>query len=133
MERLQKALELARAERVRRLLAVAAVPTLAERPAPPLMQDTLVFSHTRVASIEPSVLRANGVMPADASGPAGHAFKMLRTQVLQRLRQRGWNTLAVVSPTPEDGKTFTAINLAIAISGDSNVTSLLVDLDLRKP
>ena len=131
MERLQKALELARAERARKLLA--AVPTLAEPLAPALMQDTLAFSHTRVASIELSVLRANGVMPADASGPAGHAFKMLRTQVLQRLQPRGWNTLAVISPTPGDGKTFTAINLAIAIAGDTNHTTLLVDFDLRNP
>jgi Mrp family chromosome partitioning ATPase len=131
MERLQKALVLARAERARKLLA--AVPTLAAPPAPALMQDTLAFSHTRVANIEPSVLRANGVMPADASGPAGHAFKMLRTQVLQRLQQRGWNTLAVISPTPGDGKTFTAINLAIAIAGDTNHTTLLVDFDLRNP
>jgi protein-tyrosine kinase len=97
------------------------------------MQDTQVLSHTRVANTDPSVLRANGVMPADASGPAGHSFKMLRTQVLQRLRQRGWNTLAVVSPTPKDGKTFTAINLAIAIAGDTNHTTLLVDFDLRNP
>jgi Mrp family chromosome partitioning ATPase len=82
---------------------------------------------------ELSVLHANGVMPADPSGPAAHAFKMLRTQVLQRLRQRGWNTLAVVSPTPDDGKTFTAVNLAIAIAADTNYTALLVDFDLRRP
>jgi protein-tyrosine kinase len=131
MERLKKALELARAERARKLFAAA--PTLAEPPAAAIMQDTLVFSHTRVTSIEPSVLRANGVMPAEASGPAGQAFKMLRTQVLQRLRQRGWNTLAVISPTPADGKTFTAINLAIAIAGDTSHTALLVDFDLRNP
>jgi protein-tyrosine kinase len=135
MERLKKALDLARAERGRKLLAAAATP--AESPAPANtaanMQDTRVLSHARVASTEPSVLRANGVMSADASGPAGHAFKMLRTQVLQRLRQRGWNTLAVISPTPKDGKTFTAINLAIAIAGDTNHTTLLVDFDLRHP
>jgi protein-tyrosine kinase len=135
MERLQVALDLARAERERKLLAAAVTP--AEPPAAANtatnMQATLLLSHTRVASTEPSVLRANGVMPADASGAVGHAFKMLRTQVLQRLRQRGWNTLAVISPTPKDGKTFTAINLAIAIAGDSNHTTLLVDFDLRNP
>jgi Mrp family chromosome partitioning ATPase len=130
MERLQKALDLARAERDRKLRGVA--PTPAE-PAPVNMQDTVVLSRARVAQIEPSLLRANGVMPADASGPAGHAFQMLRTQVLQRLRQRSWNTLAVISATPKDGKTFTAINLAIAIAGDTNHTTLLVDLDLRNP
>jgi protein-tyrosine kinase len=131
MERLQKALDLARAERDGKRVAAAA--RRPEPAAPTNMQDTLILSHARVASTEPSVLRANGVMPADASGPAGHAFKMLRTQVLQRLRRRGWNTLAVISPTPKDGKTFTAINLAIAIAGDTNHTTLLVDFDLRNP
>jgi Mrp family chromosome partitioning ATPase len=174
MERLQKALDLARAERDRKLAAGAAAPPEplaptntpanaqeapvlshtrvasteplvlrangvmpAEPPAPTRTsvntQDTLVRSFTRVAGVDPAVLRANGVMPADASGPAGHAFKMLRTQVLQRLRQRGWNTLAVVSATAKDGKTHTAINLAIAIAGDTNHTTLLVDFDLRNP
>jgi protein-tyrosine kinase len=131
MERLKKALDLARAERDRKVFAVAATPVGPAAPAN--MQDTRVFAHTRVVSTEPSVLRANRVMPADASGRAGHAFKMLRTQVLQRLRQRGWNTLAVMSPTPKDGKTFTAINLAIAIAADTNYTALLVDFDLRRP
>ena len=131
MERLQKALDLARAERDGKFLASAARPT--EPAARANMQDTQVLSRTRVVDTEPSVLRANGVMPADASGPAGHSFKMLRTQVLQRLRQRGWNTLALISPTPKDGKTFTAINLAIAIAGDTNHTTLLVDFDLRNP
>ena len=130
MERLQRALHLARAERqLKGLVVPGATPESAPASAP----DAPVRSHARVVSVDPSVLRANGVMPADASGPAGHAFKMLRTQVLQRLRQRGWNTLAVISPTPADGKTFTAINLAIAVAGDTNHTTLLVDFDLRKP
>jgi Mrp family chromosome partitioning ATPase len=134
MERLKKALDLARAERDGKLsVATISPPEPPPAPAPVNAQDTLVMSHTRVVSIDPKLLRANGVMPADASGPAGHSFKMLRTQVLQRLRQRGWNTLAVISPTSKDGKTFTAINLAIAIAGDTNHTTLLVDFDLRKP
>jgi Mrp family chromosome partitioning ATPase len=52
---------------------------------------------------------------------------------LQRLQQRGWNTLAVLSPGPDEGKTFTAINLAIAIAAQPDSTALLVDLDLRFP
>jgi protein-tyrosine kinase len=125
MERLKKALDLARVEREHKLRATAAAPASA--------RDTLVLAHTRIASTDSAVLRANGVMPADAGGQAGPAFKMLRTQVLQRLHQRGWNTLAVISPTPDDGKTFTAINLAIAIAGDTHHTALLVDFDLRNP
>jgi protein-tyrosine kinase len=133
MERLKKALDLARAERDAKRLAAAPAPKPTERSAAANTAETLVLSHTRIASTEPSVLRANGVMPADCSGPTGQAFRMLRTQVLQRLRQRNWNTLAVVSPTPGDGKTYIATNLAIAIAGDTNHTALLVDFDLRNP
>src|ERR1700730_13046114 len=122
MERLKQALDLARVERDAKRLAATPAPK-SERSAAVNMAEALVLSHIRIASTEPSVLRANGVMPADCSGPTGHAFRMLRTQVLQRLRQRNWNTLAVVSPTPGDGKTYIATNLAIAIAGDTNHTA----------
>jgi protein-tyrosine kinase len=131
LERLQKALDLARAERegkARPLSGVAAEPVPTAN-----VEDTLVISHTRIVAVDAPTLRRNGIMPADCSGPAGHSFRMLRTQVLQRMRQRGWNTLAVISPTAQDGKTFTAINLAVAIAGDTNHSTLLVDFDLRNP
>jgi protein-tyrosine kinase len=151
MERLKKALELARAERESNLrgLSVEPVPhapvtieaQVLEVPPPAAgagagangQESTVVLPHSRTIEVDPELLRRNGVLPPDLVGPAGHAFKMLRTQVLQRLRSRGWNTLAVVSPTPDDGKTFTAINLAIAIAADTNHTTLLVDFDLRNP
>jgi protein-tyrosine kinase len=131
MDRLQKALKLARAERDRKLVRGAALS--AELAAAPTLRNGASVSPPRMARTELSVLRANGVMPAEPGGPAGHAFKMLRTQVLQRMRQHNWNSLAVMSPTPDDGKTFTAINLAIAIAADTNCTALLVDFDLRNP
>jgi protein-tyrosine kinase len=130
MERLQKALNRARSERDRQLQDnVVAQPEGTTAPPP----DPGVLTRTRVVPVDPAVLNANGVMLADASGPVGQAFKMLRTQVLQRMQQQGWNTLAVLSPSPEDGKTYVAINLAIAIAGDTNHTALLVDFDLRNP
>jgi protein-tyrosine kinase len=129
MELLQKALDRARSERQLHANAAAPAERLAATPPP----EPFVLSHTRIVPVDSSVLRANGVMPADASGPAGHAFKMLRTQILQRMQQQGWNTLAVLSPAPGDGKTFVAINLAIAIAGDTSHTALLIDFDLRNP
>ena len=131
MERLQKALDLARAERQRQRLNV--VPAASDAGLPVGTHVASATTPERVVSVDPSALRGHGIMPADSSGPAGNAFKMLRTQVLQRMRQHGWTTLAVVSPTPNDGKTFTAINLAIAIAADTNHTALLVDFDLRNP
>ena len=52
---------------------------------------------------------------------------------LQRMRTNGWKTLAVTSPTDGNGKTLTAINLAISLAQDVNQTIVLVDLDLRRP
>jgi Mrp family chromosome partitioning ATPase len=58
---------------------------------------------------------------------------MLRTQVLQRMDANGWRTLAIFSPGESDGKSTTAINLAINLANDHHHTALLVDFDFRRP
>ena len=78
-------------------------------------------------------MREGGLLLPGMVGAAAHSFKMLRTQVMQRMKSRGWNTLAVMSAAPDEGKTFVATNLAIAIAADPDSTALLVDLDLRAP
>jgi protein-tyrosine kinase len=132
VERLKRALDLARVERERQLgLNRGEVsPSIAP---PEAARDAAAFSEIPEVNTDSGHLRRTGVMAADASDLVGPSFKMLRTQVLQRMRSHGWNTIAVVSPTPDDGKTFTAINLAIAIAGDTSHTALLVDLDLLRP
>ena len=60
-------------------------------------------------------------------------FDSLRTQILQKMEENNWRTLAVVSPTPESGKTLVSINLAISIAHQPQKTVVLVDLDLRRP
>lgn len=94
--------------------------------------DTLKFSSPQVRFSEQA--RDNAcILPPGASGPHGVAYKMLRTQVLRKLDQLGANTLGVMSAQSAEGKTLTAINLAIAISADPARTVLLVDFDLRNP
>jgi len=83
--------------------------------------------------VDPLGLERERVLPPGASGPYGPAYRMLRTQVLKRLGQLGANSLAVVSPGAADGKTLTAINLAITIAAAEGRTALLVDFDLRNP
>lgn len=94
--------------------------------------DTVVF---RTPTVElPADIRDNElILPPGAGGPHGGAYKMLRTQVLRRLDQLGANTLGIVSARRGDGKTLTAINLAIAIAADPARTALLVDFDMRAP
>ena len=83
--------------------------------------------------VDPVALERERILPAGAGGQYGAAYKLLRTQALKRLDQLGANSLAVVSPCSADGKTLTAINLAIAIAATAGRTALLVDFDLRNP
>lgn len=88
---------------------------------------------TRVVEVDPLRLERERILPPGASGMHGGPYKMLRTQVLQRLDKLGANTIAVLGTTADTGKTLTAINLAIAIAAERERHALLVDLDLRKP
>ena len=73
-------------------------------------------TRSRTIAVSEHTLQEARLLLPGMVGDASHSFKMLRTQVMQRMSQRGWNTLAVLSPGPDEGKTFTAINLAIAIA-----------------
>jgi capsular exopolysaccharide synthesis family protein len=72
-------------------------------------------------------------MAAYTQGPFVDAYKILRTQVMHRLRENGWNVLGVTSPGYREGKTLTAVNLAISLAMETTQTVLLVDSDLRDP
>jgi Mrp family chromosome partitioning ATPase len=72
------------------------------------------------------------VLPHERS-PAAAAYRMLRTQVLQKARSHELRTIGIVSAADGEGKTLTAVNLALSLAAEPNQTVLLVDLDLRHP
>lgn len=59
-------------------------------------------------------------------------YKVLRTQIQQRTKADGLNTIMVTSVHAGEGKTVTSINLAITFAKEFNQTVLLVDNDLRQ-
>jgi len=67
----------------------------------------------------------------DADARSKH-FHILRTQILQAMDSRGWQTLAVTSPTPGCRATETAVNLAISIARQPDRSVVLVDFDLSE-
>jgi Mrp family chromosome partitioning ATPase len=69
----------------------------------------------------------------DRDAPAIAAYRMLRTRLLQRLRTNQWTTIAVTSAGPNDGKTLTAINLALSMAREKSRDVVLLDLDMRNP
>lgn len=88
------------------------------------------YSSTRVLSDALVRLQRNhGVVKQDRSALA-ESFKMLRNQVLQRMRADGHKLLAVTSPRRIEGKSLTAVNLAMTIAADYDSAVLLVDADL---
>jgi Mrp family chromosome partitioning ATPase len=133
MERIKLALDRAKAERdAIRAPFAEVVPIIADR-GETQPELTGRFLKTRELPVDPEQLRRGRLLTPGLQGDMAQSFKMLRTQVLQRLRSRGWNTLGIVSSTPGEGKTTIAINLAMAISMDPGHSALLVDFDLRKP
>jgi capsular exopolysaccharide synthesis family protein len=98
----------------------------------PEEKPAVAYTRTRRIELSPELARQNRMALGD-DHPVADAYRLLRTRVLRQMRQNGWSTLGVTSAGPADGKTLTAINLAIAMSKDPNFTVLLVDADLRRP
>lgn len=141
MERLKQAMERARAER-EGATSVALGKSAGDRPSPRFFRgaphkrltDVKVdYTMTTTVAVDAEAMREHRVIFADAADPIADAYSVLRTHVLQRMRTNGWRTLAVTSPGPGQGKTLTAINLAISLAREVNQTVLLVDLDLKRP
>jgi protein-tyrosine kinase len=61
------------------------------------------------------------------------AYGMLRTRILHRARTKGWHTIGVTSAAPKDGKSLTAVNLALSLARENNNVVVLLDLDMRNP
>lgn len=60
------------------------------------------------------------------------AYKSVRTNLMFSVMKKGCKTIVISSSAPNEGKTTTTINIAIALSqADQKV--LLIDGDLRKP
>lgn len=127
VERIAEAISLARGQGP--TTRPAATPAREGRRLP----EDIVYTRTRVVAANPSLLRERRVIAGWGPGPLSDAYKILCTQVLQRLRDRNANALAVTSPGDREGKTLTAINLSLSLAAEVDQTVLLVDADLRRP
>lgn len=139
MERIKQALEKARAQAdsaapaARPAVRVAAAPVPVPPNAPATTAIDVNYTQTEVVHLDPAHLEQHRIVAFQKSSPYNWAFDVLRTQVLQKMDEKGWRTLAVTSPTLESGKSVVAINLAISIAHHTQRTAMLVDFDLRRP
>ena len=129
MERIKQALERAREERLRTSGVEAPSTTSGATQA----TGEILYTRSRSADAPKGLLREQRVVSAFENGEFTDAYKILSTQVLHKLQDNRWNALAVTSPNAGEGKTLTAINLAISLAKEVTYTVLLVDADLRDP
>jgi len=129
MERIKQALEKARQERTLRQGSSSAPATIGSVGA-----GTADFAaQTRTIALDDAVLRENRIITGLEPSDFTESYNILRTQVLQRFKENNWNVLAVTSPGNGEGKTLTAINLAVSIAREVDYSVLLVDANLRHP
>lgn len=134
MERIREALERARRDRQGQGSLLQGNPRWAGAKRDLISDiDSISYTQTRTVHVSPQVLYENRVVNALGSGAFTDAYKMLRTRVLSELRANKWNAIAVTSPGESEGKTLTAINLAVSLAMEVGQTVLLVDANLRHP
>ncbi len=138
MERIAKALEIARIhgdadwganEPPRIPDRAPAAPGSGGRVAASMVQ----YTQTRRVQVSPDALRDNLVTGGHERTPVAEAFKRIRTQVVQRMRETGSNTLGIASPRSGEGKTTVALNLAVHAAMEPDWTVLVVEADVRHP
>lgn len=71
--------------------------------------------------------------PLAADGSVAAAYRMIRTRLANLITTNSWTTLAVTSPEAGEGKSVTALNLALSFARDESKSVFLIDLDMRNP
>lgn len=141
MERIKEALEKAARSRAESIAAAANMPAAEKsRQTAGTGQSTdaaatadFEFSETRTVDTDPLKLAERRVVALNEQDSRAQIFRMLRTQVLRRMREKEWRTMAITAPDVGNGKSMVAVNLAISMAMELNQTVLLVDVDLRRP
>lgn len=140
MERIQAAIQKAKEQRAdaraesgtapaRPLPNGAARP--AARPAPG--GSGAAWAELPAFSPDPGRMERNRVVTFADADPSHVTFDMMRTKLLRALRQNGWTSVGITSPSDGCGKTTVALNLAFSLAHQPDLRTVLVDLDLRRP
>ncbi|MCG8315404.1 MAG: CpsD/CapB family tyrosine-protein kinase, partial [Pseudomonadales bacterium] len=91
------------------------------------------YNCTQVHQVDDSYLKKQRVLHSGTDEGILRAYKLLRTQIVKKMADKGWNSLAVMSARSGQGSSLTTVNLAISIAMEYRYTVLLADFNLRKP
>lgn len=117
----------------------AAVPAVQPAPAAAPHSDEPVSSSRRV-ELNLAMLESSGIVTPNA--PRSHIadeFRVIKRPLISNAVGRGaqalthGNLIMVTSAMPGEGKSFTALNLAMSIAAELDHTVMLVDADVARP
>jgi len=129
MEKLQKALEKARATRLSRHLPVQLNSDTPEEELRPQLES---WEALREMRIDPDLMARNKIL-AYQGGPAATYYDILRTRLRDEAKRRGFKRVAVTSTRPQAGKSTTLANLAFSFGRLPFHRTMVFDFDLRRP
>ena len=90
------------------------------------------YTVSRSVALDPERLAVNRIVGFFPESPEMEQYRLLRARVLNAVREKGGNAIMITSAFPGEGKTLTAINLALAFAKGCSENALLVDCDLRR-
>jgi len=91
-----------------------------------------VYKDSAKVELDHECLLDNRCVCISPDAPELDSYKVLRTKIQQLTKEKGWNTVMITSAEAGEGKTFTAVNLALTFARAYNQTVMLVDCDFRR-
>ncbi|HEV8643923.1 MAG TPA: polysaccharide biosynthesis tyrosine autokinase [Methylomirabilota bacterium] len=94
----------------------------------------LIERRPALAGMEPDALQSHALLIThfDPKSPVAEAYRTLRTNIQFMRMERQGKLLVITSPTLQEGKTTTIVNLALTMAQNGQRT-LLVGANLRRP
>jgi protein-tyrosine kinase len=83
-------------------------------------------------AIPPTTATRNLLVAANSERRDARPFNLLRTQIVKHIAKTDDRLLGVTSAAPAAGKSFVAINLALALAETGEFPVYLIDLDFRR-
>lgn len=100
-------------------------------------EQGLRFDPLKKVEISATACEQNRVLLSDSQvrefPAADAAYRLLRSRLQNRLKRNGWLSLAIAGASQADGKSITAVNLAVSIAHEKQKPVYLIDLDMRNP
>ncbi|MBN1829488.1 MAG: polysaccharide biosynthesis tyrosine autokinase [Deltaproteobacteria bacterium] len=92
-----------------------------------------VYTRTQIQNIDIHALQEKRIISIHHCNAISDRYKLLRTQVMTLLKDQEKNSILIASANHKEGRTTSAINLAVSLAQQLDNTVLLVDADLKEP